>query len=920
MAKSWADVKALLDDPSVPPDSKTMLINSWLHENPPNPQDPETAVEDHQDAQRYATAYGGPAGFVPIGGSTDDAYTAAKQTGDQADYNENQETKAVTDGKSQLDDKQPPASNQVGTKTSDELFDAAAPALKVFQTFGSLLAKIPDDCRGNTRALDFDKDIQQPFDQQRGIQFQQFMDDADHFHTGSTTVDQTIQDTGSALNSLMQTWTGDAANAAWDKNNNDIQPKATKLSQTLSGASQAVTTTVTTVFQLCKGKADAIIAMYTDQVGKADFTMAQKVISVANGEHGSVDDLAAIAGWMDLNFGTNLVKTLNDDGCCDDKEIQSHGKDLAKQWVQNQFNPDMWDRLYEGFVKTCKDTHDLVDQAYDTLDGVMSKVRNEFGGTTTSGGTGSGGPSSNTPPATPGNGGPPPSGSVPPVPGSTPPSGSTLGGPGGGGGSPQVPVSAPPSGGNPGGGSPASIPPIPDSTPPSGTGGGSPGSIPPIPGSTSPSGTGGGSPGSIPPIPGSTPPSGTGGGSPGSIPPIPGSTSPSGDLGPTGTGGSGSGAPLGGIPPMGGPGSGSKPGGTLPSSIPPLGPTSGNPAGSGPLGRPGGIGGPGPAMSPTGDPLGATGDRPETLTVKQGDKTFEMTAPGPDGHMDIKIGDGTSPDKDFKLDWAKDTAATGAQPGSPSDFGPQGSPGHAGADKAGQPGADGAYHPGPDGKIHFTDGDTKITAERPDGPAGPTVVTVDDGKGTPTTYTLGEAAGPGSQTPVDVHSGIGSGHLPSSAPVPHDVSHHTEPSTAGLSHAALGGGAGGGVPAGPLHGSIGHSSLIGAATPAEVGAGAHSGAAAGLAQSPAGFQPVMTAAAGDPSSGQPVGGMQGMGAMGGGGAHGGGGGGGGGDQERGPRGYRVDGGLFETVGDPAGHRISGSLDDDDDQPPLPRRR
>ncbi|MTD59477.1 WXG100 family type VII secretion target, partial [Amycolatopsis pithecellobii] len=383
MAKTWPEVKALLDDPSVPPGDKTVLLSSWQREHPApgwplNLDLPKEIADQQAEVKHYADVYG----TAPMLGylSTDDAYAAAKKAGDQAAYNEHEEKKAVNEGKTKLEGKQPPASGGGGTKTSDELFDAAEPALKLFQTFGSLLAKIPDDCRGNTRALDFNNDIKKRFDEQRGISFANFLADADHFKTGSTTVDGAIKDTGSALDTLFRTWSGSGANAASDHYNDKILPKATKLGQTLEDANEATTTAVSTVFQLCKGKADAIVNMYTDQVGKADYNMAQKVVGVANGEHAGKDDLKAIAGWMDINFGTNLTDALNDDGCCDDDDIKEQGQNLAKQWIQNHFNPDMWDRLYKGFDKTCTDTKDLVNQAYDALDGVMGKIKNEFEG------------------------------------------------------------------------------------------------------------------------------------------------------------------------------------------------------------------------------------------------------------------------------------------------------------------------------------------------------------------------------------------------------------------------------------------------------------------------------------------------------------------------------------------------------------
>ncbi|HEV7975711.1 WXG100 family type VII secretion target [Amycolatopsis sp.] len=929
MAKSWAEVKALLDDSSVPPDAKANLLGSWMRENPPPPpflkdQEPEDLVEERNDADRYAKAY--PVNpFVDGRSSTDDTYAEVKKASDQAGYNEDQEAKAVGDGKTQLDGLNPPASGG-GTKTSDELFDAAEPALKLFQTFGSLLAKIPDDCRGNTRALDYDKDIKKPYDEQRGISFQDFVDDAGHFTTGADSVEQTIQNTGSTLSSLFQSWSGAGADAAWDNYNDQVLPKATKLGQTLGDAADATTTAVTAVFELCKGKADAIVGMYTDQVGCADFTMAQRVVAVASGEKAGDGDLAAIAGWMDLNFGTNLVQTLNDRGCCDGDEIRQHGVDLAKQWVQNQFNPDMWDRLYQGFVKTCEDARELTDQAYDALDDVMGRIRNEFGAA--SGGaspTGSGSPTGggtgvNVPPIPDGT--QPVPGGTQPVPGGTQPEPTapptTSGGSPSVGNIPPIPSATSPSGGSPGnsGGSPSgggvNIPPIPTATSPSGDtpgmSGGSPSgggvNMPSIPTATSPSRdtpvtsggspSGGGSGVNIPPIPDMTSPSGTtpsgSGGSPSgsggglNIPSIPSLTTPSGDT-PGGSGGS--------------PSEGKLPNG--------LGAGGGTPSGTG--GDPAAIGGI-PSLTDPSSPDGGQGvpgednDPPETLKVQQGDKNFEMTEPDADGHMDIKVGDGTGEPKDYKLDWstAQDPAAGGA-----ADQGP--------------PGTDDVHHPGADGKIHIEDGDLKITAERPDGPDGPTKVTVDDGSGTPTTYTLGDADTPGHHddplaskpagdptgTKVGgADSAVGGGHGGNGSTDGHAVPAGADgaPAHAGTSGAhALGG-----------HVAADGSGGASAAAAGIPGGGAHSGAAAFAPQDASGSSQQVAASGATGSSPTGMSGMGGMGAMGGGGA----GGAGGGDQER-ARSYRIEaGGLFEFGAEPS-HRITGSLDDEE-LPPVPRHR
>ncbi|WP_236796694.1 hypothetical protein [Amycolatopsis sp. GM8] len=828
MAKKWADVKKLLDDPSVPPEQKTMLISSWQQENPaPLFKDMPASSTDaeRQEAAKYADTYGS----SPMLGfqGTDAAYDAAKKAGDQASYNEREEKKAVTDGKTQLDGKQAPASGGTGTKTSDELFDAAEPALKLFQTFGSLLAKIPDDCRGNTRALDFNNDIKKRFDEQRGISFANFLSDADHFKNGSTTVDGAIKDTGSALSTLFHTWTGSGANSASDHYNDKILPKASKLSQTLEDANEATTTAVTTIFQLCKGKADAVVSNYTDQVGKADYNMAQKVVGVANGEHAGKDDLKAIAGWMDMNFGTNLTEALNDDGCCDDDDIKKQGQDLAKQWIQNQFNPEMWDRLYKGFDKTCTDTKDLVNQAYDALDGVMGKIKNEFEGATE--------PSGETQPSQTGGGG------------------------------------------NGGGGT--------------GSGGGG--------GGTGSGGGGGGS------MPSATTPSAT----------TPSTEDPS----------------------------------AVAEAAKKEGSEGINPYTGKPMEMDPDTGQPYPIDPKTGEPVKDAGDEQETLKVQQGDKTIEMSEPDKDGKMDIKVDGGPGEPKDYKLDWGDGKDAAGQDPAA---FGPQGSqaPG-----QPGQPGPDGTYKPGPDGKIHIEDGNLKITAERPDGPNGPTVVTVDDGTGPPTTYTLGDAkdgaAGaeslvgkddgstPRPDTPPTDTAGTPPPGTPPGTPTGDAVSGAAAGDATGGAAAGGGDGAGvstmpteaGGTPPdgaaavpgdgagattpaggaglsavgagiseGAVSGSLGDAASLG--TGAQTGSADHQPAAAAL-----GAQPV-----GAPQQGpaqQSPGGMAGMGGMMGG--MGGAGGGGGEDQERNPRQYRIDGGIFNSGG--SGGSISGSLDDEGDR-------
>ncbi|WP_409489766.1 hypothetical protein [Amycolatopsis sp. cmx-11-12] len=319
------------------------------------------------------------------------------------------------------------------------------------------------------------------------------------------------------------------------------------------------------------------------------------------------------------------------------------------------------------------------------------------------------------------------------------------------------------------------------------------------------------------------------------------------------------------------------------------------------------------------------GTRPETVTVEQGDRKISMAEPGADGKMGISVQDGTGQAKDYDLDFGdgKATPGTGDAAGGPvhrdtaerldqqSASRPLASPGQ-------------VYQPGPDGKIHIEDGGLKITAERPSGPEGPTLVTVDDGSGHPSKYTLGE------DEPA-------SGRHASSDPTPQAAGAAARPveevgrqqADQGVrSHDATSGGVGGGasasVPAGTAHQpepvaaaadggseSTTAQSLSNPFDGGDDGLGdtsdpAGSGGGASAPSAPSGLGAAPGGGAQDPAAAG-AGMMGGMGMMGGGAA--GGGQGSGEDQQRTSSGYRVDGGLFDTA-TTTGSRISGSLDDD----------
>ncbi|WP_410650164.1 hypothetical protein [Amycolatopsis sp. cmx-4-54] len=318
-------------------------------------------------------------------------------------------------------------------------------------------------------------------------------------------------------------------------------------------------------------------------------------------------------------------------------------------------------------------------------------------------------------------------------------------------------------------------------------------------------------------------------------------------------------------------------------------------------------------------------ESPESVTVEQGDHKISMAEPGKDGKMGISVEDGAGQPKEYKLDFGDSRPL-------PDDT-PNRGPGGA-AQVPDTPRADDqAFEPGPDGKIHIEDGDLKITAERPDGPDGPTRVTVDDGSGKPTTYTLGEespaaktidggapearsdtAAVPGGRHAAEHSPGqpveaVARDHAAAqAAPEPashnggqsartHDipVSGAVEVPAAATEQTAPAADSESTSPQ-SLSNPMGEDGLGEASDPAGAGGGASTSTSSGLGSAPGGGEQSAMAMGG------------GMGMMGGGMMGGAGAGGGGEDQQRTSSGYRVDGGLFDTA--TSSSRISGSLDDD----------
>ncbi|WP_290058914.1 hypothetical protein [Amycolatopsis solani] len=823
----WAEIKKVLDDPNVSMEAKSKLMEEY-GEDTFNFND-----EEEEYAKKYIENYSDTWAFNDdwLPGSSDDVDEALKEAQQEA-ASKNQEHQRQTDARDQakknLDGITTPTLG-AGAKSSDEQLDQGNVAV-------DLLAKWTDEVWNHIKdgeKKNSQTELKDKFHENRGIQYQKFLSDADDLGKAHKVVEEALGKSDTELQTLFGEWKGKGANAAEIKYDETIKPHAKELSQQIEGAAKLIPETVTHVYDAVKKKVDEVLQLHRPVIAEADIPMAKDVLKIANEETEEFDDFMKVAGWIDSvnaknNNPSNLAERLqNDDGCFNDENI-TYGRQVTRYWRDGAFSKE-YKGLISAFEGSCKTAKDTIDQQFGALARFMDGYRNQLTEAKSEGKPDTGG-------------------------------GDKTGNTGGGD-----------KGGNTGGGTG------------SGTGGG----------------TGGG---------GTTP-------------------------------------------------SATEPPKTDDAAKPEDGK---NPITGKPLEVDPATGEPYPIDPKTGEAIKDMDDT-DTVSVKKGDNTIEMSEPDKEGKQDISVDDGHGNKKDYHLDWGDDDKAEAGKDGkdgakADGSFGPQGSEK---AVKEGQPSADGSYKPGPDGKIHIQDGNLKITAERPEGPGGPTIVTVDDGKGEPTTYTLDEKDDP----KADDLKADGKTD-PAASDVKHDAKAESpltkDPAPANpdpgftRSEAAGGGASGFSAPGGvDVGGDLGGGGSVGAepavaTADAGAGAGGDSTTTAGAsdfgsAVTGGGTADFAGAVSLDPSAqtgsdasmpmsdggglgATPVdagahqaaaasgsSGMSGMSGMGGmmGGMGGAPGGGGGGDQQRGPSQYRIEGSVFETSG--AKGRISGSLDDEGDR-------
>src|SRR5690606_4965966 len=263
-------------------------------------------------------------------------------------------------------------------QNSDELFDLGETALEVFEQFVPIDEEAPGDCRHIDGPINLQTDIEERFNEQRGIDFQKFLDQAQKLRDAHATLRELHETTESNLNSLYKDWTGPAANASYQKYSEDIAPNSNELLEYLEGGADVIEAAVQTVYEVCKSKIEQINDLYTPTVGSAVPDIARKVMTLARGEVEDQEQILEVAAWVDAETGSNIEATIRADDCGLNEENKVMTVNQCKEWVQTSWNTDLYDHLCKSFTAVCDDTKEQVDSAWEELNDYFKDYTSEF--------------------------------------------------------------------------------------------------------------------------------------------------------------------------------------------------------------------------------------------------------------------------------------------------------------------------------------------------------------------------------------------------------------------------------------------------------------------------------------------------------------------------------------------------------------
>ncbi|RJQ69544.1 hypothetical protein D5S17_30620 [Pseudonocardiaceae bacterium YIM PH 21723] len=238
-----------------------------------------------------------------------------------------------------------------GAGNSNEIFDRAAPGLKVLADFLPQYNKVSGGAVGGVCMAPTDiKDLYRRYDEQRDIDFGKFQRDADELGRSAEQIGRTKNDMAGQTATLYGHWTGSAADASrgyFSKFNQS----AGELQEKLGGAQQVIAGHLGTIAKACRDKGDAVLNMYEPTCHGASPAIVDAVINMAKSNDIRLQTVLNVKNYIGLQYDKNYNP--ND-------EEQKIIRDVASKWLTGTFQP--W---YGLKMKTLIDASNAAKTAVD---------------------------------------------------------------------------------------------------------------------------------------------------------------------------------------------------------------------------------------------------------------------------------------------------------------------------------------------------------------------------------------------------------------------------------------------------------------------------------------------------------------------------------------------------------------------------
>ncbi|ANZ37637.1 hypothetical protein BBK82_17840 [Lentzea guizhouensis] len=298
------EIKKLLDDPNVTPETKKQLVPALAG-----------AGASEEEVERYAKANGvdvpsdpglgshilGAALAAPTAGLSTLFVGAKEVNRSQWEKKGGEADKLVSKAKEEreLGATQKVLNEQGDVPSSNTLLDAGAPGLRFFEKFIPVYQKAAPACGHQGAAPNLQNDIYRNYDWVRDIEFAKFREDANKFQTVTAKLQEHDNALGSAWNGLGS-WEGKAAEAARGYHDKFAGTAKTFIQQT-GQAQGAITAGVTNMQKHVKEFAQQIHDQYSEKCGGMTVEEAEQAIRHANGDifpndGGILDWLSSVPG------------------------------------------------------------------------------------------------------------------------------------------------------------------------------------------------------------------------------------------------------------------------------------------------------------------------------------------------------------------------------------------------------------------------------------------------------------------------------------------------------------------------------------------------------------------------------------------------------------------------------------------------